>query len=204
MKEGSMPKWPISDAELREMYRGGAGNADAKWWARFWGRVHSWGVMPRRWVTLEVPGRRTGLPMQVPLGMADLDDRWYVVSMLGECNWVRNVRANDGRAVLRHGRAFRCRFAEVPPANATPILQRYVDKVPGGRPHIPVPRGAPLADFATIADRHPVFEVLHDAPGAPRPWAPPRSWFPRVIVGVAVVCAAVRVVSHQGIRSPNG
>ncbi len=38
------------------MYRGGAGNDEAKWWARFWGRVHAWGVMPRRWVTLEVPG----------------------------------------------------------------------------------------------------------------------------------------------------
>lgn len=30
-----MPKWPISDDELREMYRSGAGNGDAKWWARF-------------------------------------------------------------------------------------------------------------------------------------------------------------------------
>lgn len=183
-----MPKWPISDDELREMYRGGVGNADAKWWAAFWGRVQSWGVMPRRWVTLEVPGRRTGKLMSVPLGMADLDGRWYLVSMLGECNWVRNVRANGGRAVLRRGRASRCRLVEVPPAHAAPVLQRYVDKVPGGRPHVDVPRGAPLAAFAAAADRYPAFEVLHDdLYGPPRPWVPPRSWAPLALLAALAV-----------------
>jgi hypothetical protein len=40
---------------------------------------------------------------------------WYLVSMLGErCDWVQNVRAADGRATLRHGRAVACRLAEVP------------------------------------------------------------------------------------------
>jgi deazaflavin-dependent oxidoreductase (nitroreductase family) len=188
-----MPKWPISEDELREMYRGGAGNADAKWWARFWARVHSCGVMPRRWVTLEVPGRRTGKLMKVPLGMADLNGRWYAVSMLGECNWVRNVRANGGRAVLRRGRATRCRFVEVPPSRTAPILQRYVDKVPGGRPHIPVHRGAPIADFAAVADRFPVFEILHSTPKASRqPWVPPRSWLPGLLLLVAIAARSAR------------
>ena len=40
-----------------------------------------------------------------------------------------------------------------------PILRRYVEKVPGGRPHIPVARGASTDAFAAIADRYPVFEV---------------------------------------------
>ena len=38
----------------------------------------------------------------------------------------------------------------------------YIQKVPGGRPHIPVDRDAPLADFAAIADRYPVFLVEAD------------------------------------------
>lgn len=184
-----MPKWPISDDELRAMYRGGAGNDDARWWARFWGRVHAWGVMPRRWVTLEVPGRRTGRVMRVPLGMADLDGRWYLVSMLGECNWTRNVRANGDRAVLRRGRATRCALVEVPVSAAGPILQRYLDKVPGGRPHIPVTKGSPVADFDAVADRFPVFEVLDDH--GVSPYRAPRSWFP-LVVGIAMVAFVVR------------
>lgn len=144
---------------LRRMYRGGRGNATARRYARVWGAVFRAGLFPKRWVTLEVPGRRTGRPMRVPLGMADVDGRWYLVSMLGECDWVRNVRAADGRATLWRRRGRPCRLVEVPIDDRGPILRRYVGTVPGGRPHIPVARGAPLTEFAAIADRYPVFEV---------------------------------------------
>ena len=99
-----MPRWPISDQHAREMYAGGRANTDARWFARFWGRLFAAGVFPRRWVTLEVPGRISGKVTSLPLGMADVDGRWYLVSMLGECNWVANVRANNGDAVLRRRR----------------------------------------------------------------------------------------------------
>ena len=79
--------------------------------------------------------------------------------MLGECNWVANVRAAGGEAVLRRRRRRRVRLVEVPVERRAPILRRYVAKVPGGRPHIPVPKGAPASEFAAVADRYPVFEV---------------------------------------------
>jgi hypothetical protein len=155
-----MARWPFSDDDLRSMYQDGHGDATAKRFARFWGRIHSLGLMPRRWVTLEVPGRTSGQMTRFPLGMADWRGDWYLVSMLGECNWVKNVRAANGRVTLRGRGARACQLVEVPPAECAPILARYVEKVPGGRPHIPVPRGAPLADFASIADRYPVFRVV--------------------------------------------
>lgn len=158
-----MARWPISDHAAREMYAGGSGNADARWYARWWGRVFGAGLFPRRWVRLEVPGRTTGRMTSFPLGMADVDGRWYLVSMLGECNWVANVRAAEGCAVLRRRRRRRVCLTEVPPAQRAPILRRYVDKVPGGRPHVAVPRGAPLAQFAAVAPDHPVFEVQDPA-----------------------------------------
>ena len=158
-----MAKWPISDERARQMYAGGRANADARWYARFWGRVFAAGLFPRRWVTLEVPGRISGKVTSLPLGMADLDGRWYLVSMLGECNWVANVRANDGDAVLRRRRRRRVHLTEVPVERRAAVLARYVAVVPGGRPHIPVTVGAPLADFAAIADRYPVFEVVEPA-----------------------------------------
>jgi hypothetical protein len=92
--------------------------------------------------------------------MADWQGRWYLVSMLGEdCNWVQNVRAAQGRAVLRHGRPKVIQLVEVPASERAPIIKRYLQKVPGGRPHIPVHPDAPLADFAAIAKNYPVFRV---------------------------------------------
>ena len=83
----------FTDDQLRAMYAGGRGNATARCFANLWAAVLSLGLAPRRWVTLEVPGRRSGRVARFPLGMADLDGQWYLVPMLGEqCNWVRNVR----------------------------------------------------------------------------------------------------------------
>ena len=83
----------------------------------------------------------------------------------GDCNWVRNVRAAGGRATLRRRRAVRCRLVEVPVSERAPIIKCYLDKVPGARPHIPVDRRAPLADFEAIASRYPVFRVMPDSAG---------------------------------------
>ncbi|WP_432837653.1 nitroreductase/quinone reductase family protein [Dactylosporangium sp. CA-092794] len=162
-----MTHWTHRDEQLRSMYAGGRGNATARRFARFWAAVHGAGLLPRRWVTLEVPGRRTGRLTRFPIGMADWRGRWYLVSMLGEdCHWVRNVRAADGRAVLRHGRARPCRLVEVPAADRPPILKRYLQKVPGGRPHVPVAPGAPLSAYEEVAARYPVFRVEFDARGS--------------------------------------
>lgn len=155
-----MRNFLVSDDTARAMYAGGRGNAAARRFARLWRWVFAAGLLPRRWVTLEVRGRRSGMLTRFPLGMADVAGRWYLVSMLGEnCNWVRNVRAAHGRVVLRRRSARTCQLVEVPQNERAVILRRYVDKVPGGRPHIPVDKGAPLADFAAVAASYPVFEV---------------------------------------------
>jgi F420H(2)-dependent quinone reductase len=154
-----MAGWPRSD-DLRAMYAGGRGNATASRFARFWAVVHSAGPLPRRWVTLEVAGRRTGRVTRFPLGMADWDGNWYLVSMLGDdCNWVRNIRAAGGLVTLRHGNARACHLVEVPVDKRAPILKRYLQKVPGARPHIPMDRNASLTAFEAIAARYPAFRV---------------------------------------------
>ncbi|MEH1057368.1 nitroreductase/quinone reductase family protein [Micromonospora sp. CPCC 206171] len=123
-------------------------------------------LAPRRAVTLEVPGRRTGRRIAVPVVVADLDGDRYLVSMLGEnANWVRNVRAAGGRAVLRHGGREPVLLREIDVARRAPILRRYLALAPGARPHLPVDRRAPLAQFAAVAAGYPVFRVE----SAPRP-----------------------------------
>lgn len=144
---------------LRRMYAGGHGNDTAKRYARFWAKVFRLGLLPRRWVTLEVLGRNTGTPMRVPLGMADWQGRWYLVSMLGNSNWVRNVREVDGHATLYRGKPRQVQLTEVSIDQRAPILKRYLQTVPGGRPHFPVDRREPVEAFQTIAERYPVFLV---------------------------------------------
>jgi hypothetical protein len=155
-----MTRWPYSEKDLQAMYAGGRGNATARRFAHLWAGAFGTGLFPRRWVTLEVAGRRTGRVARFPLGMADWQGDWYLVSMLGnDCNWVRNVRAAGGLATIRRGRARACHLAEVPVGERAPILKRYLQKVPGARPHVPLDPDAPVAAFEAIAARYPAFRV---------------------------------------------
>ena len=183
----------VSDNRLRAMYRSGRGGATARRLSRWWALVFRLGLLPRRWVTLEVPGRRTGRVTRFPLGMADWQGQWYLVPMLGgQCNWVRNVRAADGQVTLRRRRAVPCRLAEVPAAERAPILRRYLGKVPGARPHIPVSPGAPLAEFEAISPRYPVFRVIPVDRAAPRKRQPRKHhWWRWVVGGAAALVALV-------------
>jgi hypothetical protein len=144
----------------RRLYKGGRPNRLARALNRASAWIHSAGVWPQRLVTLEVRGRLTGRVVKFPLVMADYEGDRYLVSMLGnEVNWVHNIQAAGGRAVLHHGRRESVCLEEVEPSERAPILRRYLACAPGARPHIPVERGAPLEAFAEIAPQIPVFRV---------------------------------------------
>jgi deazaflavin-dependent oxidoreductase (nitroreductase family) len=127
------------------MYPGGRPNRLARVLNRGWAIAHAAGLWPSRLVTLEVAGRRSGRMISFPLVMAEYEGERYLVSMLGEdSNWVRNVRAAGGRAVLRHGGRKAVRLVEVDPDARAPILRRYLSLAPGPRAFIPVDPHAPV------------------------------------------------------------
>ena len=145
---------------LRWLYRGGHPNM----FARLQNRVSAWvfaaGIMPGRCAELRVRGRRSGKVVSFPVVIATYEDGRYLVSMLGdEANWVRNVRAAHGAAVLVDGHREHVRLEEVSSPERAPILRRYLRVAPGARPHIPVAPGAPLADFERISKDYPVFRI---------------------------------------------
>lgn len=148
------------DGLTRRMYRGGRPGPVARVMNRVAGRQYAAGLLsPGYAMTLEVIGRRSGQPVTLPVVVADYDGGRYLVSMLGEANWVRNVRAAHGRAVLhRHG-SDTVHLEEIDPGERAPILRRYLDLAPGARPHFPIDRQAATAEFERIADRYPVFRV---------------------------------------------
>lgn len=145
----------------RWMYRTGRPGMLARVLNRISALQYAAGVLsPSRAVTLEVPGRRTGRIVSFPVVATEYQGNRYLVSMLGQdANWVHNVRAADGRAVLRRGGREQVRLVEVPAAERAPIIKRYLAGAPGARPHVPVDRRAPLAEFGAIAGQFPVFQV---------------------------------------------
>ena len=147
--------------ELRKwLYRGGRPNRVARLADRFTAALSARGVGPNYLVTLEVPGRRSGRTVSLPIVVAEVRGERYLVSMLGEgVNWVRNVRAAGGNATRRHGRREEVRLEEVAPERRAPVLKAYLGRAPNARVHIPVDKDAPLADFERVAGRFPVFRI---------------------------------------------
>ena len=142
----------------RWLYRGGHPNTLAKVLNFGWATLHAAGIEPNSMVTLEVRGRKSGKPISFPLALVAFHGERYLVSMLGtQANWVRNVKAEDGRATLRHGIVEQVCLEEIPVAQRAPILKLYLSIAPGARPHIPVDKDAPLTEFEKIAADYPVF-----------------------------------------------
>ena len=123
--------------------------------------VSALGIAPNYLVTLEVPGRRSGRIINFPLVMVVVAGERYLVSMLGEeVNWVRNVKAAGGNATLLHGRREEVRLEEVAADRRAPVLKAYLKRAPGARPHLPIDKDAPPAEFEQVSPRFPVFRVV--------------------------------------------
>ena len=143
------------------LYRGGRPNRLASLLNRGSAALYALGLLPNYLVSLGVVGRRSGRPISLPMVMAIVDGQRYLVSMLGEnVDWVRNVGAAGGRAVLRHGRREEVRLEEVPVDLRAPVIKAYLRRAPGARPHVAAHKDAPLSEFERIAAHIPVFRVI--------------------------------------------
>lgn len=150
------------------LYHGGRPGRVATVVNRGWAAVHALGVAPNYLVTLGVRGRRSGRTISVPLVMAVVEGERYLVSMLGDdVDWVRNIRAAGGQVTLRHGRREEVYLEEVAADRRAAVLKAFVKRAPGARSHVPVDKDAPLAEFAKVSRRFPVFRVVAKGAGHP-------------------------------------
>lgn len=128
---------------------------------RFMSWLASLGLMPSDTVTLEVKGRRSGMVRSNVVTWVKQDGERYLVSPRGESEWVRNVRAADGEAVIRHRGRQRVRLEEVPAEERAPIIKAYLAKTAmATRAHFGVDPKAEIEEFEAIAARHPVFRIV--------------------------------------------
>lgn len=141
-------------------YKSGRATRLGKAFSRFWSAWASFGLPPGRQVGLEVKGRRTGRPHTVAVVIAGYEGGHYLVSMLGECEWVKNVRVSGEAHIISGGRR-KVGLEEVPIERRAPIIKEYLRLAPGGRPHIGLGTTATLADCQRVAPHHPVFLILY-------------------------------------------
>jgi len=110
-------------------------------------------------VVLTTTGRESGLPRQVTVSPIEDDDGEYLVSPYGESGWVLNARANPVALVERGGSAETVRLVEIT-GEKPQLVKRYHDREAFARRFMDVPGRGDLDDFAAVAERFPVFEVV--------------------------------------------
>jgi F420H(2)-dependent quinone reductase len=133
------------------------------------------GLSPKYVIILEVPGRQSGLIRRTTLVQADYNGRHYLVALAGESDWVRNVRAAGGRAVVGRRRRRAVRLAELPPMERAPVIRAYLlrsGRRPGSqlvateaRHYFGVGADATLEEIEEVAEHYPVFQIMERAPG---------------------------------------
>jgi len=144
----------------RWQYRGGRPRWSARITNRLGAITFAAGIGPNRAATLELRGHKSGRTISFPVVVADYQGERYLVAMLGQkTNWVRTLRAGDGRAVLQRGQREDVSLVEDLSDKRAAILRRYLELAPGARPFFPVDRRSPLGDFESIVEGLPAVAV---------------------------------------------
>ena len=86
----------------------------------------SLGLAPRDAVTLEVPGRSSGKPRRVPILRTTYRGADYLVALAGQAQWVRNVRAARGHAVIRRRGARQVHLEEIASEDRAAVIAEYL------------------------------------------------------------------------------
>jgi deazaflavin-dependent oxidoreductase (nitroreductase family) len=159
-EQGLTPDPAERSAYMRLFYRGWHPTRFGRWVNRIQCWYSSLGLPPAFQVALEVRGRRSGRIRATAVGIATVAGQQYLVSMLGlDSDWVKNVQAAQGEAVVRHGSRRKVHLVLVPTEQRAPIIREYVRIASSGRRHFPLAPGAEVLEFESVAGRYPVYRI---------------------------------------------
>ena len=132
----------------------------------------SLGLAPRDAVTLQVRGRTSGKARRIPILRTRYQGSDYLVALAGESQWVRNVRAAHGHAVIRRRRTSQVRLQELAPADRGDIIAAYLHagaersgakaNADQARYYFGLEPEATPTDIAAIVDYYPVFRIHYE------------------------------------------
>lgn len=130
-------------------------NPTFQWLAR-----HGISVMGSR--ELRIVGRKSGLVRSNVVNVLERDGRRYLVAPRGTTEWVRNLRAAEGRGELRIGRRVESFVAvELADADKVPVLREYLRKWAWevGKFFEGIDSDSTDAELAAVAPGFPVFTL---------------------------------------------
>lgn len=117
------------------------------------------GLAGRTTWLLTVPGRKSGTPHSTPVTLVIEAGEEWLVAPYGDRQWVKNLRA-AGQAQLSRGRRRRgIVAAEIPAAEAAPIIRLYIERVPITRNFWDVTPESSEEELLSEAAVHPVFRI---------------------------------------------
>jgi deazaflavin-dependent oxidoreductase (nitroreductase family) len=124
------------------------------------GRLAAMGMIPGDTVQLQVKGRRSGQMRSNSVTWVEHDGQRYLVAPRGNTEWVRNVQAAGGEAVIKRRKAEKVRLEEIPLEQRAPIIKAYLKKTAMvTKREFGLDPDAPIEEFEKIAPRHPVFRI---------------------------------------------
>jgi hypothetical protein len=122
-------------------------------------------------VTLQVRGRTSGKVRRVPILRTRYQGNDYLVALAGESQWVRNVRAAKGDAVIRRGTARHVHLEELAPADRPDIIAEYLRagrrrsgadaNANQARFYFGLDPDPSIDDIRAIVEHYPVFRVVY-------------------------------------------
>ncbi|MEX0800660.1 MAG: hypothetical protein WD379_05530 [Dehalococcoidia bacterium] len=133
--------------------------------SRLFSRTFAWlarkGLAPSNSVQIEVKGRKSGELRSAVINVVEFDGQRYFVAPRGETEWVRNVRAAGGEAVVNRRGRRRVRLEEVPVEQRPPIIQKYLgENAMATKSFFGVDPKSDLSVFEGIAAKHPTFRIV--------------------------------------------
>jgi len=143
-----------------------------QWGNRLGVLLTSIGLGPRDAVTLAINGRRTGKLRRIPILKTEVDGTDYLVSLSGESQWVRNLRAAEGRARITRRRRRNATIVELPEADRPAIINAYLQAARDRSSvssyakqtkfYFGIEPDHSLGDIAAITPHYPVFRIDYD------------------------------------------
>lgn len=112
-------------------------------------------------VVLATTGRKSGKPREVVVSPISDDEGEFLVSPYGDSSWVLNLRAHPRATMRRRGSETEVSLVEVT-GDKPALVRAYYEREPVAKRYMEVPGEAAVEDFASVADRFPVFRVEGD------------------------------------------
>lgn len=142
---------------MAKTYRFGLGPRVINWLFRVMTRL-ALGASYRHILT--VRGRKTGRLYSIPVDVVESGGHKWLVAPYGAGNWVKNVRVSGEVTLSRGNRTERFEAQEAGPAEAVPVIRKYLAEVPVTRPYFDAGPDSPDEAIAGELPKHPVFRLV--------------------------------------------